>query len=128
MDANDFLRGGCYALALWLHRKTELPLYGLFDDHGEMHHALVGDHEGETFHDARGRVPVACVRTIRGRRCAGEHLREVSVEEVEATRDLALKFGNINPSDRQVAAFARKSAHLRALVEAGPVPAPGPRP
>jgi len=128
MDASDFLRGGCYALALWLHGKTDLPLYGLYDDHGEMQHAMVGDHDAERFYDARGRVPAVAVRMMRGRPCAGSDLRETTVEEVRAMRDLAARHGNPSPTDRQVAAFARKSPYLREIVEAGPVPAPAPRP
>lgn len=128
MDANDYLKGGCYALALWLHRKTELPLYGLFDDQGRMHHALVGDHDGQTLYDARGRVTAEWAFMQRGRPCAGRNLRETIAEDVEDMCEMARHFHRIDPSDRQVAAFVRKIAPLRELAEAGPVSSPAPSP
>lgn len=126
MDANDFLKGGCYALALWLHRKTELPLYGLFDDQGLMHHAMVGDHDGKVMYDARGRVSADWAHMMRGRACAGRNLRETNVEDLEDMCEMARQFHGIDPSDRQVAGFVRKTDDLLEIVEAGPVSAPAP--
>jgi hypothetical protein len=48
------MRGGCYVLALWLHNKTGLPLYGLWDKKGEIAHAFVYDPATNLAYDARG--------------------------------------------------------------------------
>lgn len=126
MDASDFLRGGCYALAAWLHLKTELPIYGLFDDHGLMHHAMVGDHDGQALYDARGKVSADWAHMIRGRRCMGTNLREATLQDLRDLHELTTAMGGINPTERQIINFARKTPALRELVEAGPVSAPAP--
>lgn len=126
MTENDFLRGGCYALAAWLHLKTELPIYGLFDDGGLMHHAMVGDHDGQVLYDARGKVTAEWAYMIRGHRCMGTNLREATLQDLRDMHELNTALGGVNPTERQIINFARKTAVLRDLVEAGPVAVPAP--
>ena len=50
----DFMNGGCYVLALWLYRKTKLPIYGVYDNSDFIHHAFVYDENTNAAYDARG--------------------------------------------------------------------------
>lgn len=99
---SDYLRGGCYALAAWLHLKTDLPIYGLFDDDGLMHHAMVGDHDGQTLYDARGRISPEWAFMIRGRRCMGTNLREATLQDLRDMHELNTALGGFNPTERQI--------------------------
>lgn len=126
MTETDFLRGGCYALAAWLHLKTELPIFGLFDDGGLMHHAMVGDHDGTALYDARGKVSPDWAFIIRGHRCMGTNLRETTLQDLKDMQELVTATGGICPTERQIIRYARKHPDLRELVEAGPVAAPAP--
>lgn len=121
---SDLMRGGCFAMALWLHRKTELPLYGLFDEAGDMHHALVLDEAEDVFYDARGRVQRNLVGFSNGRRSAGTILREATVAEVQAFQATAASLTGIAPTDRQLAKYARETGPLRELLETERAPAP----
>lgn len=56
-----YLRGGCYALAHEAARISGLPLMGLRDAGGAVHHAFVADPGSGEAWDIRGRMPVASV-------------------------------------------------------------------
>jgi hypothetical protein len=56
-----YLRGGCYALAHEAARISGLPLMGLRDASGAVHHAFVADPDTGSAWDVRGRMPVASV-------------------------------------------------------------------
>lgn len=56
-----YLRGGCYALAHEAARISGLPLMGLRDASGALHHAFVADPEAGTAWDVRGRMPIISV-------------------------------------------------------------------
>lgn len=67
-STNELMRGGCYALALYLHRRTGLPLHGLFDEagsEGSMHHAYVFDAASGLAYDARGAVRLDRIAVFR---------------------------------------------------------------
>lgn len=76
---NEWMRGKCWDMAVALHEKTSLPLYGLFDQHGGCHHAFVLDAELNMGLDARGTMPVD--RLKRG--CAGQEVRPLAREAIE---------------------------------------------
>ena len=81
------MRGGCYALALHLHEATGLPLMGLYDEVGTLHHAFVADFDQEVAYDARGATDLDGVQLYHGRECAGQLMREATVEDVRAYAD-----------------------------------------
>lgn len=80
-DQGLCMTGGCFALALALHKRSRLPIYGLYDNGGNIHHAFVKD--GDYGIDARGRVPIRDIRFYRGRPSAGQHIRPVTQRELE---------------------------------------------
>lgn len=89
-----YMRGGCYQFALYLHEVTGLPLYGLVDDAGALHHAfVVRDH---TAIDARGEVPLDKVHVYKGRSSAGTKMISVDKEEVEQYNNGALTDDEFN--------------------------------
>lgn len=54
-----YLRGGCYALALALHKATKLPLCGLYEaGTDDLHHAFVRDPATGMALDIRGLLPL----------------------------------------------------------------------
>ena len=53
-----YLRGGCWILAIELSKKTKLPLWGIRDERGDLHHAFVADEENQTAIDIRGSMPL----------------------------------------------------------------------
>lgn len=110
-DEAEFMRGGCFALALHLHRKTGLPLYGLADTAGHFHHAFVLD--GDHALDARGRVPLALIRLYKSRVCAGERLQELPIDTAEAL------MAESGVTLRQASAYARKQPALDEAVANG---------
>lgn len=83
----DLMHGGCYALALHLHRRTGFALHGLFgtadDPEDAMEHAFVVDPGSGLAYDARGASPVGEVaKPFRGRPPAGTFARPVSAAAV----------------------------------------------
>ena len=56
-----YLRGGCFALAHEAARISGLPLMGLRDTDGAVHHAFVADPGTGTSWDIRGALPIARV-------------------------------------------------------------------
>lgn len=110
---SDFMKGGCYSLALWLHRKTGLTIYGLFDG-DQMHHAMVGD--GTTFYDARGRVSLATVRHFRGRLGAGTEIRATTPEDCEDYIELIKAIHGLTFSNGKIASFVRSNEDLVELI------------
>jgi len=76
-----FMKGGCYQFALFLHELTGLPLYGLVDEAGALHHAFVVN--GDTAIDSRGEMALQSVATYRGRESAGTVIVPVEKSEVE---------------------------------------------
>ena len=83
-----YMKGGCYQFALFMHDVTGLPLYGLVDDSGALHHAFVVN--GDTAIDARGEVSLGAVANYKGRRSAGEKITQIDKTEVEEYSDGAL--------------------------------------
>lgn len=67
----DLMASGCYGLAIVLHEKTGLPLWGLFDDKGACHHAFVYDADTDIAYDARGGLSLSDVMSYRGEPCRG---------------------------------------------------------
>jgi len=76
-----YMKGGCYQFALYLHEALGLPLYGLVDDIGALHHAFVV--QGDTAIDARGEIPLDQVAVYKGRHGAGTRVIPVDKAEVE---------------------------------------------
>jgi hypothetical protein len=76
-----YMKGGCYQFALYLHEALGLPLYGLVDDIGALHHAFVV--QGDTAIDARGEVPLDQVALYKGSPGAGTRVIPVDKAEVE---------------------------------------------
>lgn len=111
MTEREFLRGGCYALAIWLHQRTGLQLVGLYDEDGTLHHAMVANDAADMVYDARGAVPVQVASLLRGRRCAGTILKPASTADV-------MKLASVcEPvSQRAISAFVRKVPGLSALL------------
>lgn len=80
---NRYLRGGCFALAIELHRKTGLPLWGLLLD-DELHHAFVLDPDQGVAIDIRGGMSIEAVR--KGARYEETlEAREISEEKIMET-------------------------------------------
>lgn len=80
---NRYLRGGCFALAIELHRKTGLPLWGLMLDE-ELHHAFVADGDADLAIDIRGQMPIDAVS--KGARYEdGLEAREITEEKIMET-------------------------------------------
>jgi hypothetical protein len=93
-----YLRGGCFALAREMHRVTGLPLFGLRDAAGDLHHALVGDPAAGTFWDIRGEIPRE--RVAEGSAAPGGVVAPLSREDLEA------EVGSFDLEDLQAAAHA----------------------
>lgn len=123
-SADAFMRGGCFMLALWLHHKTGLPLYGLYDAQDRMHHAFVYDPASETAYDARGaHRGLDRIRYYQGRSSAGELARPATVEDVQGHAALAEEeariWGRALPSRRAITGFVRSVPALAQLVTPG---------
>lgn len=52
----NFRRGDCSILAVAIHDVTRLPLWGLFDEEGSLHHVFVSD--GDVVIDYDGKRPL----------------------------------------------------------------------
>lgn len=76
-----YMKGGCYQFALFLNSLTGLPLYGLVDESGALHHAFVVN--GETAIDARGESSLDSIAIYKGRKSAGVKIVPVDRSEVE---------------------------------------------
>jgi hypothetical protein len=118
---SGFMRGGCFILALWLHKRSKLPLYGLWDTNDVMHHAFVYDPATDTAYDARGaHRGLENIKLYRGQAGAGTEVRPASVAEVQEhdtdARYEANIWGRDIPSPRAVAAFVRRIPALADLV------------
>ena len=82
-DYISFMSGDCSLLAGAVSELADLPMYGIFDEEGSMHHVFAYDKEADEAVDCRGRIPVADVmKNIRGE---NKTYREVSSEEIEET-------------------------------------------
>lgn len=75
-----YMKGGCYQFALYLHEVTKLPLFGLADEQGAIHHAFVMD--GDSAIDARGEMSVEHMMRYQGRQSAGTVVTPATVEEI----------------------------------------------
>jgi hypothetical protein len=122
-----YLRGGCFALAQEMHRLSGLPLFGLRDDEGGLHHAFAADPETGIGWDIRGSMPLD--RIPEGSTVPKGVVRPITLEDLEA------QVGSFDVEDLQAAAHAIRSWLLPAgfpLVASGvpsllPDPAaPGP--
>ena len=82
-DYIDFKRGDCSLLANVISDELGLPIYGVFDEEGIMHHVFVYDPDVDEAIDCRGRMPVEDVfQEVRGRNLI---YREVTEQEIEDT-------------------------------------------
>jgi hypothetical protein len=77
MTESEMMRGGCFALAEWLHHATGLPLYGIVGTPNEIHHAFVVD--GDMAYDGRGEVELKSVHSYKGRAAAGGMVEPISL-------------------------------------------------
>jgi hypothetical protein len=127
---SDFMSGGCYALALWLHRRCSLPLYGLYDAESVLHHAFIQDTKSGTFYDARGEHnSIKSIRHYRGIASRGTVIRSVSLAVVQEYARDVVEIARIMgrkppPSIRTIAHFVRSHSRLARLVQDQDVVAP----
>ncbi len=84
LELGNLMRGGCMTFALHLHRRSRLPLFGLFDESGRLHHAGVGEESASVLYDGRGPVPIDLFHFWRGIPCAGDRLEVISPDDVKA--------------------------------------------
>ncbi len=84
-----YMKGACFRLALYLYDRTDLTLYGLFDESGEMHHAFVVDPPSGIGYDARGRTSQSTVTAFKGRLSQGQFVRPTTREIVADYADRA---------------------------------------
>ena len=118
---SSFMRGGCFVLALWLHRRTKLPLYGLWDA-DTLHHAFVYDPATDTAYDARGaHHGLASVKLYRRQASAGIDVRPATVAEVQECDTIAREQADMwgreaIPSPRVAAAYVKRNRSLAGLI------------
>lgn len=122
----EFMRGGCFVLALYLHTKTKLPLYGLWDG-DVMHHAFVYDAATDTAYDARGaHQGLETIKYYRGLPSKGVAVRPATVAEVRCHAEFAQKeadlWGRTIPRPRAIPSFVRTVPSLARLIAQGPQP------
>lgn len=114
---DELMRGGCYSLALYLHRRTGVPLMALADNSGMLHHVFIAD--GGTAWDARGQVMLKDVAWYRGRRCAGDRFVDVTADQVEAM----MRTDRLETHDPgRLGRFCRATPALRQLLADRPRP------
>lgn len=83
-DYLDFMRGDCALFAQALADRTDLPLWGVFDAVGDLHHVFVYDTDTDTATDYRGQRPLDTVpEGMEG--VPPFTFRPVSIETVEDT-------------------------------------------
>lgn len=75
-----YLRGGCFALAREAARISGLPLMGLRDAAGAVHHAFVADPDTGEAWDIRGRLPIS--RISEGSAAGSPQIAPLSSEEL----------------------------------------------
>lgn len=117
---NNFMRGGCFILALWLHAKTKLPLYGLWEG-DVMHHAFVYDAATDTAFDARGsHKGLEGIKYYQGLPSKGTEVRPTSVAEVRDHAEMAQQeadmWGRTMPRPRMIPSFVRTVPSLMKLI------------
>lgn len=78
-----YMRGSCHLLAYAVAKATGLPLRGMFDADGDMHHVFVYDPERDLAIDIRGVMPLRFVPegSVAARGCS---FRDVTRKEIEA--------------------------------------------
>lgn len=54
-----YLSGGCWTLAPLLAKMLKLPMFGLQDERGDIHHVFVVDKATATAFDIRGSMPLS---------------------------------------------------------------------
>ena len=112
-NEREYMSGGCFALALYLHEKTGLPLLSLADDDGHVHHACVSIPDGR-FADARGILPdLYSLIRYKGRLCAGQHPETIEYDELKR---MAIEQNMLNYSPQALNAFVRKTRALNELM------------
>ncbi len=84
LDVGHLMRGGCMIFALHLHKRSRLPLFGLMDENGRIHHAGVGEAGAELLFDGRGKSYRDDFAYWRGQPCAGDRLEAVTAAEIKA--------------------------------------------
>lgn len=100
-----YLRGGCFTLAYEAARISGLPLMGLRDETGAVHHAFVADPETGEAWDIRGRCPVSRIS-------AGCAMKTSEITPLPSEEVLSL-LGHPDPYAQDTAARAVR-AHLLA--------------
>lgn len=81
---NRYLRGNCHILAKALSRETKLPLWGMFDPAGNLHHVFVLDEAHGRAIDVRGAMPLPEV-SQGSSASEGAEMRAVTWDEVLAS-------------------------------------------
>ena len=80
---NRYLRGGCFVLAILLHRQTGLPLWGMRTaPNGGIEHAFVADPDRGVGIDIRGEMQIE--RISEGARLQNPHFGPVTEDEIMA--------------------------------------------
>ncbi|MEP3669940.1 MAG: hypothetical protein ABJN42_24785 [Roseibium sp.] len=87
-----YMRGGCWAMAHELSKKTGMDLWGLRDDRGDLHHVYVADPERGIAIDIRGGMPMekiaeGCQAQIAGPASLDEILRHIGSFEPAELRE-----------------------------------------
>ena len=101
-EKQAFLRGGCFEFAKVLAQKTRLPIWGAFDDRGDLHHAFVFDQANGMAYDIRGEMPLHDVAV--GSQAEGGTTREISEDFI---------LGHIEVWDEDILKRARKAVTNR---------------
>lgn len=106
----QYMRGSCYALALYLADRTDLQLYGCFSETGALHHAFVADPVSGQGYDGRGPISLTTVLHFRGQICAGSAVRPVEralvAEYAEEAR--TCPFRPHDPSEAEIRRFIQR--------------------
>jgi hypothetical protein len=79
IQEKKWMRGHCWDMAIALHEKTKLPIYGLFDKRGDCHHAFVWDESISVGIDARGALMMSGLRAG----CAGQESKPLARDDIE---------------------------------------------
>jgi hypothetical protein len=106
----QYMRGSCFALALYLADRSDFTLFGLFDEAGAMHHAFVANPETGTAFDGRGRTSMSGVLRFRGLPCAGQQVRPVERALVATYAEEARTspWTAFDPSDAEIRRFVQR--------------------
>ncbi|MCE6958352.1 hypothetical protein LAZ40_04685 [Cereibacter sphaeroides] len=88
-----YLTGGCFAFAHELAKVTRLPIWGMWDGAGDLHHAFVADPDAGLGHDIRGTLPL-------DRLHAGSRVKGSEVQFGTLNREQILDAGgSLDPAD-----------------------------